>query len=185
MLPRLVKRGDLRAVRYGHRLVYSVPRRTKGRKLPSIEHGLGCTEGLVRFHRARPDGLIIPERFFRGFGIVPEWGILFPEERLLLFEFSTADNFYRCGLLKNKIIGYRQHLEKIESKFKGQGLVLFVVDIPQAVLRRFVAKVVPTEEPFYFTDYERFKQVPIGDQLKAPIYMWGDDGKHYPLTEEL
>jgi len=171
MLPRLVRQGKLRVVRYGRRLVYSVPRRTRGKRLPSIEHGLGCTEGLVRFFRAKPDGLIIPERFFRGFGVVPEWGILYPDGTLLLYEFSIGDNFYRSGLLKNKLIRYRRNLGRIEDRFGGRGLVLFVVDIPQVVLERFLAAIVPTGEPFYFTDYQRFRQVPIGDQLKAPIYL--------------
>src|SRR5688500_6297180 len=76
VLLKLVRKGKLRSVKFGKRLVYTVPRRTKG-KLPSllkekpgyepkvteaaiagrnkIVHGLGCTECLVRFYRSKID----------------------------------------------------------------------------------------------------------------------------------
>src|SRR6185503_8795916 len=95
VLPKLVQKGKLRSVKFGKRLVYTVPRRTKG-KLPELQrekhgyepkvseeaisgrnkivHGLACTECLVRFWRSRMDGEIISERYFYGLGAVPEWG---------------------------------------------------------------------------------------------------------------
>ena len=82
VLQRLVQQGKLRSVRFGKRLIYTVPRRTKG-KVPTVPnenvryeagkseqavsgrnkivHGLACTEGLVRFWRSDMNGEIIPE----------------------------------------------------------------------------------------------------------------------------
>jgi hypothetical protein len=96
VLRKLVQKGKLRSVRFGKRLVYTVPRRSKGRKpvitkekatyepgknekaiagRNKIVHGLACTEALVRFWRSDMTGEIIAERFFYGSGAVPEWGI--------------------------------------------------------------------------------------------------------------
>ena len=77
ILPRLVKKGKLTVAKYGKKNVYSVPRRNKKRingknYYPLFEHGIGCTEGLVRFFRADPNMIVIPERKLRGFGVVPE-----------------------------------------------------------------------------------------------------------------
>ena len=38
------------------------------------------------------------------------------------------------------------------------------------------------DEAFYFVDLTSFMDVEIGEQLHAPIYFWGGDGMHYPLT---
>src|SRR5258706_10855683 len=114
VLHKLVLKDRLRCVRFGKRLVYTVPRRTKG-KIPTlvtekktyeagvseaavigankIVHGLACTESLIRFWRSRADGEIVAERFFYGLGAVPEWGIRYPNGKMLLFEFCTKSNF--------------------------------------------------------------------------------------------
>lgn len=85
VLLRLVRKGKLHSLKFGKRLIYIVPRKTKG-KLPvllkekpgyepkrteaaikqknKIEHGLACTECLVRFFLSRTDGEIIAERYF-------------------------------------------------------------------------------------------------------------------------
>ena len=118
-------------------------------------------------------GEIIPERYFRGFGIVPEWGIKYSES-LLLFEFCTRDNASRSGLVNQKVAMYQKNLPNIEERFGGQGTVLFVLDIPRE-------KIKPTGEFCFFTDYETFKTVPYSQQLTASIYIWGGDGKTYPL----
>ena len=51
MLPRLVREGKLRTFKHGRVLVYAVPRYTQGKDI-FVEHGLACTEGLVRFWRS-------------------------------------------------------------------------------------------------------------------------------------
>src|SRR5688572_30748749 len=69
----------LRSVAFGNKLVYAVPRKTQKagdlENMSKITHGLVCSDGLVRFFRSKMDGEVIPEKFFRGFGSVPEWGI--------------------------------------------------------------------------------------------------------------
>ena len=93
VLLRLSRRKKLKAIKYGKKLVYVAPRKAKGESVdgltiyPKIVHGLSCTEGLVRFWRARTEGEIIAERYFYGCGIVPEWGIRYPDGKMLLFEF--------------------------------------------------------------------------------------------------
>jgi hypothetical protein len=221
VLLKLVQKGKLRSVKFGKRLVYTVPRRTKG-KLPvllkerpgyepkvteaaiagrnKIVHGLGCTECLVRFYRSRIDGEIIAERYFYGLGAVPEWGIRYPNGKLLLLEFSTHDNFERTNMMKGKINAYIRYLEKIEEKFQTKAIVLFVIDVSREQVKGFVNTVkredgsaggVPPPlyegdrfplNPFFFTDYQTFLSVHIGEQLAAPIYFWVD-GKEYPLKK--
>jgi hypothetical protein len=222
VLLRLVQKGKLRSVRFGKRLVYTVPRRTKG-KVPvllkeksayepkvseaaiagrnKIVHGLACTECMVRVYRARTDGEIIAERYFYGLGAVPEWGIRYQNGKILLFEFSTESNFLYSNMMKGKINAYIRHLEKIEEKFQARAIVLFVIDVPRITvegfvgsLRRDVGSVADGDQsastegdrfplnPFWFTDYQTFLGVPIGQQLSAPIYIWLD-GKEYPLKK--
>lgn len=222
VLLKLVRKGKLRSVKFGKRLVYTVPRRTKGklpvllREKPSyepklteeairqknkIEHGLACTECLVRFFLSRTDGEIIAERFFYKLRVVPEWGIRFPHGVLLLLEYSTEDNFERTNMMKGKINAYIRHLEKIEEKFEAKAIVLFVIDVPRVKVEGFVNTVKREDgsgaaglpaalyegdtfplNPFFFTDYKTLLSIPIGQQLAAPIYFW-TDGKEYPLKK--
>jgi hypothetical protein len=182
MLPRLVNQEKLIAKRYGKKLVYIVPR--KGRKPhPNIEHGLGCTGGLVRIWRSRMDGVIIPEREFRGFGIVPEWGIGYHNGKMLLYEFCTAKNFFKSGNVQGKITRYNRYLPLIEQKFGREGIVLFVIDVNRRIVDEFVTSRMPLGSQFFFTDYKTFRYENIGEQLTAPIYIWGDDSWPYPLEE--
>lgn len=211
VLNRLVRGKKLRAVRFGKRLVYSVPRKSKlGDEfsgLTKVIHGLACTECLVRFYRSRMDGEVIAERFFYGLGSVPEWGIRYPNGKMLLFEFCTKSNFLFTNLMKGKISAYQRNLEKIEEKFGAKAIVLFVIDIPRFTLERFVmgnggaarerdaGSVADGDQsapydggispvaPLFFTDYESFLNVPLGNQLSAPIYFWIADGKAYPLSQ--
>ncbi len=176
MLHRLVKKGKLRTTRAGRKLLYAAPR--KGYDLGKVDHGLACTEALVRFWRSKMDCKIIPEKAFRGFGIVPEWGLLYPSSQLLLFEFCTMNNSKRPGLVKSKITRYEHHLPEISNWFGGEGFVVFVMDIPKIEVEKFV-----TGDNLFFTDYETFKQVPLGSQLAAPIYIWGADKERYPLAK--
>jgi hypothetical protein len=221
VLHKLVQKGKLRSVRFGKRLVYTVPRRTKG-KIPTlvkeksayeagksekavigankIVHGLACTESLIRFYLSRKDGEIIAERFFYGLGAVPEWGIRYPNGKMLLFEFCTESNFLFSNNMKGKLNAYKRHLEDIERKFNSEAVVLFVLDISKEKVKRYVGSLrrdagsvadgyqsAPYEgdtfplNPLFFVDYETFLKVPFGKQLFDPIYFWPFDGKVYPL----
>jgi hypothetical protein len=173
MLPRLVRKGKLRVARYGRWIVYSAPRRARGENY-NIPHGLACTEGLVRFWRSDMTAEIIPERAFRGGGVIPEWGLRFSNGNLLLYEFCTEDNFQRYGLVKGKMNRYQ--------KIYPEAFVLFVIDTEREKVEKFVSKI--TGDNFFFTDYETFKSVPIGQQLIAPIYFWCD-GRVHPLRHGL
>src|SRR5215208_3280611 len=109
-LRRLSKGKKLRTVQYGKKLVYALPRTTRKMDefeiMSKIRHGLACTETLVRFYRARTGGVIIPERLFRGCGSVPAWGIKYPNNILLLCEFSTKSNFLYTELMNGKNNAY-------------------------------------------------------------------------------
>lgn len=203
VLQRLVKRRKLRSVRYGKRLIYIAPRKVKGKivdefsGLTKVPHGLACTECLVRFFRSRTDGEIIAERFFYGCGAVPDWGIRYPNGKILLFEFSTKSNFMFTNLINGKLSAYERSIEKIEEKFQAQAVLVFVVDIPRPTLERFIArKTLPAQERaagtvagaptnVMFTDYATFLDIPIGESLIAPIYFWLFDGKPYPLSQNV
>ena len=190
VLCRLAKNGEARAVRYGSGLIYSLRRKKSEefRGLEKVAHGLACTEGLVRAYRSRLDGEVIAEKFFAGPGSVPEWGIRYPDGKMLLFEFGTKHNFYFSGMMRGKLSAYEANLEKIEEKFQAKAVVLFVLDVPRSAVERYVGLLRSASpdgdrfpsDPFFFTDYKTFLEVPIGDQLKAPIYIWRD-GKPHPL----
>jgi hypothetical protein len=191
MLPRLVKMGKLTATKYRQQLVYSVPRRNKKRISGNkwywkIKHGLGCTEGLVRFYLADPDCEIIAERHFRGWYIFPEWGIRYSKTgTLLMFEYCTKDNWSRPGVIRSKITRYKKVFHKFAEKFEAKAcLVVFVANAPRWTVEKFVRKILPCGPEFVFTDLQTFMDTPIGDQLTAPIYIWGEDGKKYALRKD-
>jgi hypothetical protein len=56
--------------------------------------------------------------------------------------------------------------------------VLFVLDVPKYAVPSFFQQ----DEAFYFVDLDSFMNVEEGEQLAAPIYVWGGDGNKYPLT---
>ena len=180
MLPRLVRKGKLVARNFERKIIYTVPRRKNDDK---VEHGLACTEGLVRFYRSKP-GVVIPEQKFRsrGYGIVPEWGIKY-DGKILLYEYCTYDNFKR-GEVKGKITRYNRNLPNIENKFKSSAIVVFVIDDTRMEVDRWVQERMPVGEQFFFTDYDTFLKSVYGEQLIDPIYIWGEDGWPYPLEGE-
>src|SRR6266498_3015254 len=142
VLRRLSQRKKLRTLRYGKKLIYALPRKTK--KIDEFEfqskiyHGLACTECLVRFYRSKVDGEIIAERFFRGCGSVPEWGIRYPNKTMLLLEFSTKSNFLYSELMNGKINAYIRNLPAIEQKLQAKAIVLFVLDVPRDTVKKYV-----------------------------------------------
>lgn len=182
VLKKLAMRGSLRVAKYGQIKVYAEPRKTKGDLEDhwKIYHGLGCTETLIRFYKSGLDVQeIIPEKSFRGFGCVPEWGLLYPRT-LLLGEFSTKSDVIDHGNIPGKLRAYDRYLERIEEEYEAKAIVVFILDIPRdQVLRRVRAWQV--DGPYYFCDYETFLKVPIGQQLTAPIYFY-TDGKEYSLA---
>lgn len=209
ILPRLVQAGKLRALRYGKKLVYSVPRRTRKKlenhfygdketlkkhgdqialEIYRVDHGLACTEGLVRFWRSKMEGIIIPEKYFRsingGSSGLPEWGIIYPNGSMLLYEHCTADNFYRPRHVERKVIRYQENIYTLEKHFKKKAIFVFVLDVPRLMVERFVKTLLPIGNQFFFTNYDSFLCVPIDKQLVTPIYIWGEDGKSYSLVNE-
>jgi len=194
VLPRLVKKGKLVSHRYGSKLIYKKAKRGMNflheiNMFRLIEHGLGCTETLVRFFRSDIEGMAIGERHFVGLGVIPDGGILYPDGKILLFEFTTKHNFYYSGNMNSKLGTYKTNLSRIEKKFLADGFVVFIVDIPKETLERYVLElsqagsVSDALHNAFFVDYKTFLTVPIGQQLTAPIYLWGADGKSYPLRK--
>jgi hypothetical protein len=183
-LPRMVDKGALKGVRHGKRLAYTVPGK-RGRYAADVGHGLISTKALLRF-KLSGDGEFVSERTFREIGAksVPEWALIRPSRTMLLFEYSTADNFRRGQLMRKKLAAYRKHLAGIEASFGANGLVLFIFDAPGQRVKAFAQQQSQNLEPFYFVDLEAFMAVEIGRQLTAPIYFWGGDGQSYPLTSD-
>jgi hypothetical protein len=188
VLVRLTKNKVAVSHLYQGKLIYS-----KKRALAEVVHGLACTECLVRFYRSNMDGTAVPEKYFRGLGSVPEWGIIYPKGTMLLFEFCTKSNFYYTGNMRGKLSAYEKNLGEIERKFNAKATVVFVIDVERPAIEHYVGSlggVPPRYEgdvspltPFFFVDYESFLEVPIGKQFQAPIYIWGTDGKVYPLRK--
>lgn len=187
MLPRLAKRYELNrerslfATKYGKRLVYSCPRKIRNSQhILRIEHGLGCTEVLTRFYISYKNVEVIEEREFRGCGCIPESGLIYPNRTMFLFEFSTEHDFMYSNRINSKLLAYKNNLWKINERFKAQGVVIFVIDVQRERIEKYL-KDAP-KVPAYFTDYDSFKKVPIGQQLTAPIYLW--EGVSYPLSHD-
>jgi hypothetical protein len=185
ILRRLSVGKRLRTVKYGNKLVYALPRKTRKKSelenMSKIAHGLMCSEALVRFFRSKMEVEIIPERWFRGLGCVPEWGLRYSNGSLLLFEYCSKSNFLYHENMNGKINAYLQHIEGIEEHFETTAVVLFVIDAPRDTVRRF-AKTVEAGQYFFFCNLSDFLRVPLGKQLQSPIYIW-TDGKEWPLSD--
>jgi hypothetical protein len=219
LLPALERGGRLLSEWHIGEKVYSVARKERMKPV-SMDHEIACADILVRLWRCRmKESEIFTERAFRGFGIVPEGGIRYSEERatMLIFEYCTRSNFTHGGVMKSKITRYKKYLPQMEAKVKRSITVLFVLGIDRNRVEGFVGRMglllnepvfsgfdgsgkreagsdavgVPTASaegdrfpsyPFFFTDYQTFKSVPIGEALRAKIYFW-NDGKEWRLTE--
>ncbi len=205
LLPQLEQEGKLAVTWHKGEKVYSVARKKRVKPV-SIEHEIAFALILVLFLRCRmQESEIVPERAFRRFGIVPEGGIRYPEERntMLIFEYCTRSNFTHGGVMKSKITRYMKYLPAMEAKFKRSITVLFVIDIDRSRVREFVGTLKRDVgsvadgrtsassggdsfpfNPFFFTDYKTFLSVPISEQMISPIYFW-IDGKEYPLKKDV
>jgi hypothetical protein len=212
MLPALECAGRIFSDRHAGEKIYWISRNDKAKPL-SMEHEKACADILVRLWRCRMgEGEIVPERVFRGFGIVPEGGIRYSEERntMLVFEYCTRQNFTHGGVMKSKITRYLKFLPQMEKKFERRITVLFILDVERIKVRNFVKRLRSLfgdfdgiEErgvgsvggfaassggdtfplnPFFFTDYQNFKSIPVGEALTAKIYFW-NDGNEWRLTE--
>ena len=178
MLPRLVKKGKLIAKNHGRRIIYTAPRRKNDKH---FNHGLACTEGLVRMYLSKK-GDVIPEHKFRGNYIVPEWGLKY-DGKLLLYEHCTYDNFQR-GKVKAKVTMYKSYLSNIENQFEARANVIFVIEDTRRKVDKWIQEHMPVGHPFLFTDYDTFLRTPIGEQLIDPMDMYALDGFPYPLESE-
>jgi hypothetical protein len=195
VLERLVRRKKLRAVRYGRKLVYCLPRKSKNYdevgSLSKVIHGLACTECIVRFYISKPGGVVVPERQFFSHGVVPEFGILYPSGTMLLVEYCTKSNYYFSGNIRSKVAAYAAHVNEIEERFHARCIVCFVCDIDRSALKRDVGSLRfarPVGDtfpllPLWFVDYKTFLSVPLGEALKpqSKIYIFAD-GKEDSLV---
>ena len=197
LLPKLEREGKLAVDWHRGEKVYSMPRKKKVKPV-SMDHEIVCAEILSLLWRCRmEEGEIFPERAFRGFGIVPEGGIRYSEKRntMLIFEYCTRSNFTHGGVMKSKITRYKKYLSAIEARVKRSVTVLFVIDIERYKVREFVGRIRrildepvfsdyagSSQYPFFFTDYQTFKSVPVGKALIAQIYFW-QNGKEWRLTD--
>lgn len=174
-LPRLVKKKLLKEVRWGRKKIYTA---WAGRM--HIEHGLVCSEALIRIIISKSDCTVISENEFRAqtFGVVAEWGIKYPNGKLLLFEYCTKDNVGRKGLVIRKANMYQASLPQIEEHFGAKAIVLFVLDTKETLAYVSDRRRHPF---FYYVDLETFLRVPMGKQLSTPIYIWAGDGQKYAL----
>lgn len=162
---------------YGKGLIYSVKRRNRDRRhrgLEQVEHGLGHTIGLVRIKLADNQGVFTNGRNYKEYGFIPEWEVTYPTGKKLLFEFCTLDNFHRA--LKSKVERYQRFLAE-----NANTSVLFVLDVERQEIIDFLTKIQPTG-PMAFAEYTTFRNIPFGEQLKAPIYLWRD-GQARPLRQ--
>jgi hypothetical protein len=198
LLPELEREGKLSVVWHKGEKVYSMPRKKKVMPV-SMDHEIACTDIFVRLWRCRmEESEIFPERAFRGFGIVPEGGIRYPEYRksMLVFEYCTRSNFNHGGVMRSKITRYKKHVPDIEAKVGRNVTILFVIDIHRNKVREFVFRMRSLLDepvftdfagepryPFFFTDYQTFKKVPVGKALTANIYFW-QDGKEWRLAND-
>ena len=180
-LPRLVESKQLTAVRDGKRLVYKYGNKN-GKAKTNLKHDLMCTQIILRF-LLQDEGEVVNEQFFQEskdiFTLIPDWAVLF-RRSILACEYSTANNFSRKPLMRQKIKQYKKALPIFEDFFEVPAVVMFIFDVPRYEVKRFVDEN-ETGNSFYFTDLASFMNLPKGKELGESIYIWGGDGKSYPL----
>lgn len=178
-LPALIKKGKILRERYGiEGFVYKLKGKG-GIQETKIEHDLFSTEALLKFKAAK-DGVIFSERFFTGVRLFPkpEWAMLY-DGVIFLFEYSTANNFKRTDLMKEKVEMYTSAVKRNKEYFRAEPITVMVIEAPRERVLDFARKY--NNEHFYYTDKNSFQYIKNGDQLDVPIYIWGGNGKRYPL----
>lgn len=143
LLPALERDGWIFSEWHRGEKVYSIARKRRVKPV-SMDHEIACALILVLLWRCRiEESEIVPERAFRGFGIVPEAGIRYSEERntMIVIEYETRKDYKRS--MKSKITRYKKYLPDMEAKFKRNITVLFVIDVERSEVRDFVRRVSP------------------------------------------
>lgn len=165
--------GLLKRTKLGKRFYY-----TSWSQPMHLMHGIVCTRALLRFWGADRDCELIGENEFRKhkFGVVPEWGILYPNGSLLLCEYCTADNVGRNGLVPKKVNFYIRFTKSIQSHFNARVVVVFILESRDAMK---TATQCEATSFIYFVERDKFFSVNPNDQITAPVYWL--DGKEYPL----
>jgi hypothetical protein len=162
LLPALEKEGLITAQWHRGEKVYSVTRKRKVRPV-SIDHEIACALILVVLWRCRmKEGEIVQERVFRGFGIVPEAGIRYSEERktMLLIEYESPKDYKRA--MKGKITRYLKYLPAMEKKFKRNITVLFVIGVERWEVLEFVKKISREFGSTELLGYDGFEEPSVG-----------------------
>ena len=180
LLKSKTRSGDIRSGMYGKSRIYAKPIKTRNFDLldtDSVYHGLSCTECLIRLMTPK-EGDPLPEKAFRGYRRVPEFGILY-KKTLSLVEFSTKHDTEYSQKIRGKLIGYKECLTAIEHDFNTKAIVVFILDVTRDKVRRIIEKYRP-EGQFFFCDFKTFKNTKLGDALISPIWIW-TDGKEYSL----
>ena len=171
------KKKGLTAVRYYNKFVYTL--RKKDPDLSTIYHALMNADLLLDFYLADRNCVLVPPKFFRGLGSNPDGTILYPNNTMLLWEFSTKSNVMYHRLIEGKLSAYNRNLEQIEKRFNARAIVVFVLEISREMVQGYIKKWKPVGH-FYFIDLETFKSIPRGFALTTSAYFW-TDGKEYPL----
>lgn len=181
----MVAEKQLKAVRYGRKLIYRLNHPRLRHRTNHLEHDLMCTKLITRFG-AQEIGEIVSELFFlelkQLFNCIPDWAVLYPN-MVMLCEFSTSDNFRRKHLMRKKLTAYRKNLFRFIDYFDNDVSVLFILDAPQHRVKQFALdNAVPKDRFAYFTDLSSVMQVPKTELLTSPLYIWSGDGKAKSLT---
>ena len=87
---------------------------------------------------------------------------------ILLFEYSTADNFRRKKMIDKKIRSYVSGLPKFRKEFEAEPYLIYVIEAPGWEVEKIANRW--GKQSFYFTDARTFFSVPYGQQLERPIY---------------
>jgi hypothetical protein len=153
----------------------------------NLTHELYLTGAIVRFWRADPDPKeMIPPSFFKGCPLLPDFALRLSSGTTIVFEMCTDSNFTKE--LKHKVRLYPHVIERVEKP-----MVVFACDVDVERIGGFVERnremlIIyhqgQVASPYYFTDYRLFRDVPLGQALTAPIYLWYD-GSNLPTLGPL
>jgi hypothetical protein len=180
MLPALEREGRLHYEWHRGEKVYSIPREKRVKPV-SMDHELACALILVLLWRCRmEEGEIVPERAFRGFGVVPEGAIRYSKERntMIVIEYETNKDHKRAT--KSKITRYIKYLPLMEAKFQRRITVLFVLDIDRPEVIDFVKRMEKTFREADFSDFDGSGQREDGSVADGDPSAF-DEGDRFPL----